>query len=152
MHRTYLWTYYYFIIFTVYKLYMNIYFCPWYMCTFFCLNYWTRLFVSPISIDYYSIYILVSAVITLVDNQLNNLRELMLDGADLTDKSIHHIARCAKLNKLQISFCEGLTDRALKYIQVTRDHDCQCQVIMGILVYIPRYIQVITNHDSGTYR
>lgn len=93
-------------------------------------------------------------MITLVDNQLNNLRELMLDGADLTDKSIHHIARCAKLNKLQISFCEGLTDQALKYIQVTRDHDCQCQVIMGILVYIPRYIQVhvITNHDSGTYR
>lgn len=58
-----------------------------------------------------------SAVITLVDNQLNNLRELMLDGADLTDKSIHNIARCAKLNKLQISFCEGLTDQALKYIQ-----------------------------------
>lgn len=104
----------------------------------------------------YSIYTFVSAVITLVDQQLNNLRELMLDGAELTDKSIHHIARCAKLNKLQISFCEGLTDQALKYIQVIRDHDCQCQVIMGIYIYMSdhdsRYQQVITNHDSGTYR
>lgn len=83
----------------------------------------------------YSIYTFVSAVITLVDQQLNNLLELMLDGAELTDKSIHHIARCAKLNKLQISFCEGLTDQALKYIQVIRDHDCQCQEIMGNVIY-----------------
>lgn len=110
--------------------------------------------MSFISIDYYSIYIFVSAVITLVDQQLNNLQELMLDGADLTDKSIHHIARCAKLNKLQISFCEGLTDQALKYIQVIRDHDCQCQVIMSIYKsdHDSRYRQVITNHDSGTHR
>lgn len=90
-----------------------------------------------ISIDnyMYSIYTFVSAVITLVDQQLNNLLELMLDGAELTDKSIHHIARCAKLNKLQISFCEGLTDQALKYIQVIRDHDCLCEVILGTYIY-----------------
>ncbi|XP_062577595.1 F-box/LRR-repeat protein 2-like [Saccostrea cucullata] len=62
-----------------------------------------------------------SAVVTLVDNQHQNLEELVLDGAELSDKSFHHIARCAKLKKLHVSFCEGLTDQSLRYIQTLQN-------------------------------
>lgn len=60
----------------------------------------------------------------------------MLDGVELIDKSIYYIVRCVKLNKFQIFFCEGLIDQVLKYIQVIRDYDCQCQEIMGNVIYI----------------
>ena len=68
-----------------------------------------------------------------MDQQSRNLQELVLDGAELTDRSIHHIARCTNLCKLQISFCEGLSDQALRYIQVSW---CIVYIIEIILLLI----------------
>ncbi|KAK3085362.1 hypothetical protein FSP39_002152 [Pinctada imbricata] len=55
----------------------------------------------------------------LVDYQGEHIKQLELDGAELTDASIQHIARCPQLSMLMISFCDNLTDQSLRLLQQT---------------------------------
>ncbi|XP_052812556.1 uncharacterized protein LOC128240101 [Mya arenaria] len=56
-------------------------------------------------------------VIRLVSEHSAHLEALELDGAEITDNSIQHIAECRCLKHLAMSFCESLTDRSLEYIR-----------------------------------
>jgi len=40
----------------------------------------------------------------------STLKDLVIDGADLSDTALHSISRCSGLEKLGVSFCEGFTD------------------------------------------
>ncbi|XP_041455282.1 uncharacterized protein LOC121408036 [Lytechinus variegatus] len=57
------------------------------------------------------------AVTMLCDERLAKLKCLRLDGAELTDLSIHHVVQCPNLEELNISFCEQLTDYSLTMLK-----------------------------------
>ncbi|XP_030836183.1 uncharacterized protein LOC578435 [Strongylocentrotus purpuratus] len=57
------------------------------------------------------------AVTMLCDERQAKLRCLRLDGAELTDISIHHAVQCPNLEELSSSFCEQLTDHSLTMLK-----------------------------------
>ncbi|XP_033751799.1 F-box/LRR-repeat protein 2-like [Pecten maximus] len=57
------------------------------------------------------------SIMTLVEHQHKHLRWLDIDGAELTDRSMEAIASCSGLERLNVSFCELLTDITLQKIK-----------------------------------
>ena len=48
-----------------------------------------------------------------------HLLKLELDGAEITDAAIRNISTCKKLQSLEISFCEYLSDDSLLFLKVS---------------------------------
>ena len=46
----------------------------------------------------------------IADAFASTLKELVLDGADLSDAALHSVSRCSGLEKLWFSFCDNFTD------------------------------------------
>ena len=47
----------------------------------------------------------------------DHLVDLVLDGAEISDAAIRNITRCKKLETLELSFCECLSDDALVFLK-----------------------------------
>ena len=55
----------------------------------------------------------------MVSKHHEHLLKLELDGAEITDAAIRNISTCKKLQSLEISFCEYLSDDSLQFLKVS---------------------------------
>lgn len=73
-----------------------------------------------------------SAVIYFISLSKDRLKSVCLDGANLSDFALEFISRCNILNKLDISFCDYMTNDALYNIKVRLIDDIFCDVSIGL--------------------